>query len=196
MDGSGVLLTALIESLASFRPVHVISFPNDRPLTYDDLTTFVLRRTPGERFVVLGESFSGPIAIEVAATQRRVAGLILASSFARHPMPTLFAPLARMLDLRWVSARIVEATLLGSAESLDLKEGLARVLAKLPREVLRARAWEALRIDKRNRLRAVTCPILYLHGRFDRLVRKKCLDEITSLHPRCEVRTFERRTCC
>jgi len=191
MDGSGVLLTALIESLASFRPVQVISFPNDRPLTYDELTAFVLQRTPDGRLVVLGESFSGPIAIEVAATQQRVAGLVLASTFARHPMPTLLVPLARMLDLRWVPARVVEAALLGSAGSLDLKEGLGRVLAKLPREVLRARACEVLRIDKRNRLCAVTCPILCLHGRFDRLVRRKCLNEITALHPRCEVRTFD-----
>jgi pimeloyl-[acyl-carrier protein] methyl ester esterase len=191
MDGSGVLLTALVECLVPFRPVQVIAFPNETPLGYDDLTAFVLQRTPSERFVVLGESFSGPIAIEVAATQQRVAGLILASSFARHPMPTLLAPLAGMLDLRWLPARLVEAALLGSADRSDLTNRLRRVLAKLPREVIRARASEVLRIDKRNRLSAVSCPILCLHGRRDRLVRRKYLDEIIALQPSCAVRTFE-----
>jgi pimeloyl-ACP methyl ester carboxylesterase len=147
MDGSGVLLTALVECLVPFRPVQVIAFPNETPLGYDDLTAFVLQRTPSERFVVLGESFSGPIAIEVAATQQRVAGLILASSFARHPMPTLLAPLAGMLDLRWLPARLVEAALLGSADRSDLTDRLRRVLAKLPREVIRARACMAVVTD-------------------------------------------------
>ena len=191
MDGSGSLLTALVERLASRRPVEVISYPNSEPLNYDDLTTFVIERVPNRRFVILGESFSGPIAIEVAATDRRVAGLILASSFARHPIPTLFVPLAQMLDLRWVPARIVEAALLGSAGKPELTKSLRRVLATLPREVIRARASEVLRVDKRNRLRAVTCPILCLYGRFDRLVRKKYLNEITSSHPKCEVRMFD-----
>jgi pimeloyl-[acyl-carrier protein] methyl ester esterase len=191
MDGSGHLLTGLVDRLAQHRPVRVISYPNSEPLTYDELTTFVLERTPDSRFVILGESFSGPIAIEVAATEPRVAGLILASSFARHPMPTLFVPLARMIDLKWVPARIVVAALLGSARKPDLTESLGRVLAKLPREVVRARASEVLRVDKRNRLRAVTCPMLCLHGRFDRLVRKKYLDEVTSSNPKCEVRMFD-----
>jgi|KBSSwiStaDraftv2_1062776.scaffolds.fasta_scaffold126257_3 pimeloyl-ACP methyl ester carboxylesterase len=190
MDGSGALLTRLVECLASFRPVLVISFPNDKPLTYDDLTAHVAERLPDSRFVLLGESFSGPIAIEVAARQQRVAGLVLAASFARHPMPSLFAPLARMLDLKWVPARLVEAALLGTAKRPDLKETLRQVLATLPPEVIRIRASEVLRIDKRDRLRAVSCPILCLHARFDRLVARKCLDEITSLRPHCEVRTL------
>jgi pimeloyl-ACP methyl ester carboxylesterase len=190
MDGSGALLTGLVECLASFRPVLVISFPNDKPLTYDDLTASVVERLPDSRFVLLGESFSGPIAIEVAARQQRVAGLVLAASFARHPMPSLFAPLARMLDLKWVPARLVEAALLGSAKRPDLKKTLRQVLATLPPEVIRTRASEVLRIDKRDRLRAVSCPILCLHARFDRLVSKKYLDEIASLRPHCEVRTL------
>jgi pimeloyl-[acyl-carrier protein] methyl ester esterase len=190
MDGSGLLLTDLVERLALQRPVRVISYPNE-PLSYDDLIEFVVGRIPHSRFVILGESFSGPIAIEVAATQPRVAGLILASSFARHPMPKLFMPLAAMLNLRWVPTRIVEAALLGSAGKPDLRENLGRVLAKLPREVVTVRAREVFRVDKRKRLRAVTCPMLCLQGRFDRLVRKKRLDEITSSHQNCEVRVFD-----
>jgi hypothetical protein len=42
MDGSGSLLPALVESLASRRPVRVISYPSSAPLTYDDLTAFLM----------------------------------------------------------------------------------------------------------------------------------------------------------
>src|SRR5262245_23050514 len=191
MDGSGSLLTALAERLASRRPVHVISYPVSGPLRYDDLTAFVMERTPDGRFVILGESFSGPIAIEVAATEPRVAGLILASSFARHPMPRLLLPLTQMLDLTRVPKRIVEAILLGSSRRPELTESLHRVLATLPRDVIKARASEALRVDKRNRLVAVTCPMLCLHGRYDRLVRKKYLNEIVASRPNCAVQMFD-----
>jgi pimeloyl-ACP methyl ester carboxylesterase len=191
MDGSGSLLTALVERLASRRPVRVISYPSSAPLTYDDLTAFVMERTPDSRFVILGESFSGPIAIEVAATERRVAGLILASSFARHPMPRVLVPLAKILDLTRVPKRIVEASLLGSSATPELIASLHQVLAALPRDVIRARASEVLRIDKRNRLLAVTCPMLCLHGRYDRLVRKAYLDELIASRPNCEVRMFD-----
>jgi pimeloyl-ACP methyl ester carboxylesterase len=191
MDGSGVMLRGLVERLASFRPVRVISFPNDRPLTYDELTAHVLERLPDGPLVLLGESFSGPIAIEIAAREQRVAGLVMAASFARHPMPALFSPLTRMLDLRWVPARLVETVLLGSAASLDLKETLRGVLATLPREVVRTRAAEVLRIDKRDRLHVISCPMLYLHARFDRLVSRKHRDEILASRPHCEVWTLD-----
>jgi pimeloyl-ACP methyl ester carboxylesterase len=106
-------------------------------------------------------------------------------------MPALLAPLAHMLDLRWVPGRLVEAALLGSAAGSDLKETLHRVLATLPRGVIRTRVSEVLRVDKRDRLRAISCPILCLRARFDRLVSRKCLDEIASLCPHCEVRIFD-----
>jgi pimeloyl-ACP methyl ester carboxylesterase len=188
MDGSGTLLNELIDKLSSRRRVTTIAYPNAKPLTYDELTSFVLERIPESRFVVLGESFSGPIAIEVAATAPRAVGLILASSFARHPMPSSFAPIARMIDLRWVPARAIEALLLGTTERPDLQARLHRVLAKLPREVIRARVSEVLRVDKRHRLQAVACPMLCLCGRFDRLVGRKSLMEIASLRPDCQVR--------
>lgn len=190
MDGSGLLLTDLVQRLALQRPVRLISYPNE-PLSYDDLTQFVVERIPDRRFAILGESFSGPIAIEVAATQPSVAGLILASSFARHPIAKQFAPLAGMLNLRWVPTRIVEAALLGSAGEPDLRESLGRVLAEIPHAVVTARFREVLRVDKRERLRAVSCPMLCLRGRFDRLVRKSRLNEITSSHPNCQVRVLD-----
>ncbi|MGH6815446.1 MAG: alpha/beta fold hydrolase [Hyphomicrobiaceae bacterium] len=190
MDGTGELLATLVDQLSLRCSVQVISYPATEPLDYDDLTAFVEKRTPKEPFVILGESFSGPIAIEIAAREPLVAGLILASSFARYPMPSLFAPIANMFDLRWMPRRIVEAALLGSTGYPELKTRLGQLLARMPHEIVRARVAEVLRVDKRNRLREITCPMLCLQGRFDWLVRKKCLDEMTSIQPKCQVRWF------
>jgi len=88
------------------RPVQLFAYPLDQPLSYAQLTTYVVERVPNRPFVVLGESFSGPIAIEIAATDHEPL-IGSASSFARHPLPAQFAALTRLLDLRWLPKRII-----------------------------------------------------------------------------------------
>ena len=191
MDGTGELLRTLADQLALHRPVQLFAYPPDRPLSYAELTTYVVERAPNRPFVVLGESFSGPIAIEIAATDPRAAGLVLASSFARHPLPAQFAALAGLLDLRWLPKRIIATALMGSTATPELTARLHQVLAALPHEVLQYRAREVLRVDKRDRLREITCPVLCLHGRFDYLVNRRQVDEIVTAQPRCQVHWFD-----
>jgi hypothetical protein len=81
MDGTGELLGNLSDELSTHRPVQLIGYRVDRPLSYDQLIFYVRERVPNDRFVILGESFSGPIAIEIAATDPRVVRLVLASLF-------------------------------------------------------------------------------------------------------------------
>jgi pimeloyl-ACP methyl ester carboxylesterase len=191
LDGTGELLKPLVDGLSLHRLVQLIAYPTDQQLGYDQLVTFVAKRAPKGNFFILGESFSGPIAIEFAATNPHVVGLILASSFARHPLPKLLLPFVRILDMRWIPSSIVVSMLLGSTGTDELKSHLIRVLRKLPPMVIRARASEVLRVDKRSRLREITCPVLCLHGRYDRLVRRKYVDEIALAQPGCRVSWFD-----
>ena len=172
MDGTGELLAALADQLSAHRPVRLISYPTDRSLNYDQLVAYVRERLPDDPFVILGESFSGPIAIEIAATERRAVGLVLASSFARHPLPTSLSVLAGLLDLRWIPTSVVAAALMGSDATPKLKTHLRQVLAKLPREIVQKRVRDVLRVDKLSRLREIECPVFCLCGRSDRMVGK------------------------
>ena len=61
----------------------------------------------------------------------------------------------------------------------------------MPNKILQARAWDVLRVDKLNRLGEITCPMLCLHGRSDRLVRKKFVDEIVAARPDCQVQWLD-----
>jgi pimeloyl-[acyl-carrier protein] methyl ester esterase len=191
MDGTGELLRTLSDQLSTHRPVQVIDYPLARPLNYDQLVLYVRERVPNDPFVILGESFSGPIAIEVAATDPQVIGLILASSFARHPLPTQFAAFARLLDLRWIPTSVFIAALMGLAAPPKLRVQFREVLARLPQEVIRGRVQDVLRVDKSRRLREIKCPLLCLHGRADRLVGKRHVDEIVAARPDCDVRWLD-----
>lgn len=191
MDGTGELLKGLAERLAMYRPVQVVAYPLDRSLNYTELAAYVAERTPKRSFVILGESFSGPIAIDIAATDSRVVGLVLASSFARHPLPTQLAAFTRLLDVRWLPKRLVAAALMGSTATPELTARLREVLAALPRKILQDRARDALRVDKCAQLRGVACPVLCLHGRFDRLAGGRQMDQIVAAQPSCQVRKFD-----
>ena len=192
MDGTGILLSDLSRRLSAWRQVEVISYPSDKRMDYEQLSKLVAERIPCERFVILGESFSGPIAIQTAAQEpTKVAGLILASTFARHPMPSLFAAFIKAIDPNWIPRSIVEAILMGDAGTPEIKAALGRALSEVSGEVIQYRAVQALSVDHRHFLREVTCPVLCLTGRRDRLVRYHNTRLIEASLPICEVRIFD-----
>lgn len=192
LDGTGDLLAPLAGRLSDNHQVQIVAYPKDRSLGYGELVDLVSERLPDERFVILGESFSGPIAAEIAAMERdRVAGLILAASFVRHPMPKFLAPLVHMLNLAWAPRSIVAAMLLGSAGDQETKAELSRAIARVSGDVIKKRLHEVFRVDVRHQLSGITCPVLYLQGRNDRLIGNESLKEITKIHPECTVQELD-----
>src|SRR5436309_344825 len=91
MHGTGELFAEFTAALGSEHEAIAVSYPQDRPLDYAQLESIVRSRLPADRpFVILGESFSGPIAISIAASAPRgLRGIILCVSFAKNPLPRL-----------------------------------------------------------------------------------------------------------
>ena len=85
MDGTGELFAPFEAKLRV--PLVRIAYPATESMDYLQLVEYVRQRLPvGQRFVLLGESFSGPVAIGVAAQRPPLlAGLVLCCTFARTP---------------------------------------------------------------------------------------------------------------
>jgi len=67
LDGTGELFASFIDALGGFA-TQVIAYPTDRAMTYAEHENFVRGKLPAdEDFVLLAESFSGPIGISIAA---------------------------------------------------------------------------------------------------------------------------------
>jgi pimeloyl-[acyl-carrier protein] methyl ester esterase len=191
MHGTGDFMTDLVATLAQHRRVRVFAYPQDRPLGYAEITAFFAQQMPSEPFLLAGESFAGPIAIEIAASNPNVRGLILASTFARNPWPSQFSALASRIDIGLIPRRVLEVILFGFDAPPELGSRLADILARVPPEVLRRRVLEVLRIDQRAALRRVTCPVLVLHGRSDWLVRSRFAREIQAIVPIAQLHWFD-----
>jgi pimeloyl-[acyl-carrier protein] methyl ester esterase len=190
LNGTARLLEDLRGRLEKNRPASIIAYPTDQCLGYDALVEFLHERLPPGRFIVLGESFSGPVAIEIAASMpERVAGLALAMSFASNPLP-FGAGLARA----WLSLRLprprwaMAAALMGRSATPELKRALCETLATVSADVVKFRVEQATRVDKLASLRQVACPVLYLKGKQDWLLGDAPMREIVRTAHRCEVK--------
>ena len=87
MDGTGELFGPFLNALRNRFNAQVIRYPTDLALGYQELSTFVRNALPvDEPYVFLAESFSGPIAIAIAAEAPPSSrGSILCCTFARNP---------------------------------------------------------------------------------------------------------------
>lgn len=177
MDGTGELFSPLLAALDGEFDTLIVRYPTDKALGYAELTTLTQSQVPaGKRFVLLAESFSGPIAISIAASKARgLAGLILCASFAKNPRPKLrhLIVLLGMFPLRWVPTSVLSHLFLGRFATEELRGKLKAILKRVDRAVLRLRLWSIVSVDVSNELARIDVPALYLMASEDRLVPSK-----------------------
>jgi pimeloyl-[acyl-carrier protein] methyl ester esterase len=172
LDGTGLLFTDFIAALPpDIEPV-VVSYPNDPTLGYMELEAVARAKLPAQPFILLGESFSGPIAISIAASAPTwLCGLVLCCSFARNPHQPLgwVRWLKRVLPAH-APAVVLNWLLLGRFSSARLTSALTQALAKVAPATLRARIAAILTVDVTARLASVRVPVVYLRATEDRVV--------------------------
>jgi pimeloyl-ACP methyl ester carboxylesterase len=192
LDGSGVMFRPLVAELPpQIRPI-VLSYPQDKMLGYHDLLPLVLAALPKNLpFILLGESFAGPLALMAAATRPiNLRGVILCATFVRNPAWLRVAWLrhfAHPLAFRLFPAlKRIKATLGGySTPELALLE--AEALSDVRPEVLAHRVRAAMRVNVLPELISCPVPILYIRGDYDQVVTKHNLTEIVAARPSVQV---------
>jgi pimeloyl-ACP methyl ester carboxylesterase len=191
MDGTGDLFTAFVQVLPEhFEPL-IVRYPNNTPLNYDQLTEFVRAHLPASRpFVLLGESFSGPIAIRLAAEQpENLRALILCASFARNPRPAL-APLRNAIGFLPMNATLnsfASRWTLGRFSTAVLRRELEHAISLVSPSIMRARLRAVVDVDVTDAVQRIRAPILYLRATHDALVPKAAGQLIQSLQPKMDI---------
>lgn len=108
LDGTGELFAPLVAAWGDRFRTQVVSYPRAERLGYAALADRVRALLPlHEDYVLLAESFSGPLGVMLAAERpQRLRGLVLCATFARSPLPLLrwMAPWRR--QYRWLHCRI------------------------------------------------------------------------------------------
>ena len=173
MDGTGELFAPLVRALDSSIPTRVVRYP-DAPGDYAAHEVAARAVLPsGQPYVLLGESFSGPVAVSIAAARpEHCVGVILCASFLTSPNP-LLRPLRPILSW-WPPQKVpsfaAEAMLMGRHVTPALREAHCQALAQASPATLVARLDAIATVDVRAALESVQVPVLYLRASEDRLV--------------------------
>jgi pimeloyl-ACP methyl ester carboxylesterase len=166
LDGTGKLFAAFAAVLRPDIPSLIVSYPKDQALGYEELEARVLADLPrGAPFFLLGESFSGPLAIRIAArAPPGLAGLILCASFAKNPYPwaAWARPLAAYLPLRSLPRWLRAPLMWGSVSPRQAPAQVDRAIAGVSPAVIRCRIAALLAVDETAALRRIRLPTLVL----------------------------------
>jgi len=175
LHGTDKLFRGVLNQLPPFiRPV-VLSYPPDKKLGYSDLVPVVLAAVkknspPGQPFVLLGESFGGPLSLLVADQQPEgLSGIVLCASFISCPHP--LAPLwARSLVPSTPFRLMAPISKIKGIVGDYWNEESHKALASVRPEVWAHRLREVIGVDVSDELARTTLPILYIQGKRDIVV--------------------------
>jgi pimeloyl-ACP methyl ester carboxylesterase len=194
LDGTGILFEPLIRALPKNLSPIVQAYPGDVPLSYEELLPHVQSALPvAEPFILLAESFSGPLALRIAATNPPgLKGVILCASFIYNP--TRFPKSCRRLIQPFVFGRwpawLGARALLAGYSKPAVFELVQRAHKLLTPAVLAARARAIIVVNAEDALAACRLPILYIAGSRDRLVPKRNPTRILRVNPGVKIVTL------
>ncbi|QKE62557.1 alpha/beta hydrolase [Aquipseudomonas campi] len=171
LNGSNRLFVPLLPWLDDVQVVP-LQLPCQGPQDSDSLVTALLPQLGDSPFVLLGESFSGHLAYQLALRQPPgLRGVIFAAAFLRRPHPLL--ALSRYLPLpkRLLSHdQLLQLFCVGRNASPALLALLREEIHQLPDPLLRARLHNLAHLQEPNQPLAV--PALHLWPQQDRLVSR------------------------
>ncbi len=156
LDGTGELFEPFVQALPTTLHPLVMRYPTDEVLDYVALLKRVLPQLPQEPYIMLGESFSGPLAILLAhRVPHRPAGLIFCATFASSPRPVLsrwMDALPSLPSTQSISPWAMKQVALGRWAQPDLLYAMGRELLHVHADVMHSRLMGVHRADARQAL--------------------------------------------
>lgn len=193
LNGTAGLFDPLCAVATDEYELLIVDYPTGEQKCYEELVVYVLEKLNSIKgaYVVVGESFSGPIAVFLAARNLPgLLGIILVATFIQPPYFSFFK------YLPWTFIFTVARPLYKSiiALSPSAKGNILRAasveLLKVKPWVLAARVNAALTVDATGSLEETKIPVAYLRARYDLVVPPWNLKKIIAIKPATKVIRF------
>jgi len=171
LDGTGDLFDRIAPLLGADLTVKIVRYPADPRLGYAGYVEHVRNEIGSREVFLLGESFSGPVAVRLAMQLgQQIKGIVLAATFVKNPWPRWLIRRAARVDPVATPVNIRDAILMGSYGDAELVAKVDEIVRTLSRPVRAARLRAVADVDVRQDFARLSCPILVLHGRGDWLI--------------------------
>jgi pimeloyl-ACP methyl ester carboxylesterase len=196
LDGSGRLFDPLLSVLPSVFDTSVVRYPPDQMRHPRDLLPCIRAVIPwGRPYVVVAESFAGPLALTFVEAQREdIRAVVLCASFVSNPAPVKpasgalkwarsFLPKSGAWLEKELTPPLICKHLLGEDAPPALLDQTHAALRSVKADVLASRVQMMLNVNARRELRDCEKPLLYLQASEDNFVGPEALEEIKRLKP-------------
>lgn len=186
LDGTGELFESFTAHAPCESSCAVARYPVDQELSYSEHTELVASSFfPDEPFVIVAESFSGPVAVLAASTNpSALVGIVLCNTFVFRAAWRGFGYLPWAWLFRLPLTRFsVGLHITGFKHATKFVNSIRAANAPVLPNVRASRLRSALSVDVREQLSALQVPVLYLRGIQDRLVFSSCVRHVLSARP-------------
>ena len=184
LDGTGILFKPLLDALPNNTDSLIIDYPTNEKLSYSELVNYVIDQLPNERFVLVGESFSGPIAYKIALLKPdKVASVIFVATFLSNPRKFLlktasFLPISLLLSLP-IPTLMIKTLLLGRSANIEIINLFKQSLKQVPPHILSFRLQEIAKLTNKHQLCGIKS--IYIQATEDRLVPNNCVKDFKAM---------------
>ena len=195
LDGSGDLFEHFEQALPPLLSIKTVLYPFKEGLGYDVLTEYVRDILPDdEPYMILAESFSGPIAVSIAAEKNPLMkGLILVNTFLSNPNPLLIM-LSRFLPEQFLlhPPNVVLRWLLSNSEgnAVSVQE-LSMCIKGLSANLLRSRLQSVAEVSVMAHASSIELPVLLMQSRSDVLVKRRVRNQLKASFIRADFHQFK-----
>lgn len=193
LNGTIGLFDPLLAVATDDYELMVIGYPTHEVKSYAELTDYVLEKISAieGKFVVVGESFSGPIAVFLAANNiRGLSGIILVATFIRPPYFSFFNYLPWTLIFKLAQPVYWLRINISSSNKASILKAASIELQKVKPRVLAGRVKAALTVDASGALEKVQIPVAYFRADYDVLVPAWNVKKILAVKPDVNVVRF------
>jgi len=173
LDGTGTLLSEIEELLSPEHDVTVVRYATDL-YRYQDLKTKVQAALPSDDFVIVAESFSGPLAVMIASENPiGLQGVVFVATFAKTPIKVPEF-LTYIVDIAPIKSRfllrLAQPFLMGKWATPEFTTIFKQVMHAIPAATIAGRLREVLKVDVVKQITSIDIPIIYLSARNDGLI--------------------------
>jgi pimeloyl-[acyl-carrier protein] methyl ester esterase len=184
LDGTCDLFAPFAAAAPSRFALRSLPLPHDKPYTYRELSEWVETQLPPGPVALIAESFSGPLAVLLAARCTRVIAVVLCATFVTTPVRVLL-PLVPQAIWKYPPPASIMSLFL-SAGDRQIARSARSALGALSAEVVASRIAAIASVDVASELTGLSCPVLYLQATHDRLVGGRSAERIRTARPSTE----------
>jgi pimeloyl-ACP methyl ester carboxylesterase len=173
LDGTGELFARFTGAAPAEIDCLSVRYPDDSSLGYSQYASLVLRHhLPREPFLLVAESFSGPVGVLLASQQpENLVGIVLCNTFIVPPAWRLIGLAPWSIIFRTpITKAMVGLHLTGLQRASDFTAAVRDANRSVSPSTRAARLKAVFSVDVRREFAGLSVPVLILRGTRDRLV--------------------------